>query len=114
MRADTMNITFNCGSKTLIFEMRIWNHYAMEGVDNGVAVYSSEWMVQIGRWAGKSGSKVFDRKGQEVLFDNMNEPDSHARNFHERVISFYANDAQRLQTACIPACSCIARPGFFQ
>lgn len=34
-----MNVTFNCGSKALIFEMRIWNPYAMEGVDNGVAVF---------------------------------------------------------------------------
>ena len=56
----------------------------------------SEEIVQIGRRAGKSGFKVFDRKGQEVLFDNANEPDAHVRNFHERVISFYANDAQAL------------------
>jgi hypothetical protein len=44
-----MNISFDCGAKTLIFETRIWNPYAMEGVDNGVAVYGSEGMVQIGR-----------------------------------------------------------------
>jgi hypothetical protein len=42
---DTVNITFNCGSKTLIFEMRIWKPYATEGVDNGIAVYGSEVMV---------------------------------------------------------------------
>jgi Oxidoreductase family, C-terminal alpha/beta domain len=53
----------------------------MENVENGVAVYGSEGMVQIGRWAGKGGFKVFDRQGKEVLFDNANEPDTHARNF---------------------------------
>jgi len=46
----------------LNFEMRIWNPYAMEGVDNCVAVYSSDGMVKIWRWAGKSGFKVFNRK----------------------------------------------------
>jgi predicted dehydrogenase len=91
---DTMNISFNCGSKTIIFEMRIWNPYAMEGVENGVAVYGSEGMVQIGRWAGKSGFKVFDRKGQEVLFDNANEPDAHARNFIDCIRSRQAPNAE--------------------
>jgi predicted dehydrogenase len=84
---DTMNITFACGGKALIFEMRIWNPYGMENVENGVAVYGSEGMVQIGRWTGKSGFKVFDSKGKEVLFDNANEPDAHARNFIDCVRS---------------------------
>ena len=45
----------------------------MEGVDNGVAIYGSEEMVHIGRRAGKSGFKIFDRKGREVLFDKTNQ-----------------------------------------
>jgi len=45
----------------------------MEGVDNGVAIYGSEEMVHIGRRAGKSGFKIFDRKGREVLFEKMNQ-----------------------------------------
>jgi hypothetical protein len=91
---DTMNISFNCGSKTLIFEMRIWNPSAMEGVDNGVAVYGSEEMVQIGRRAGNSGFMVFDRKGHEVLFDNANELDAHARNFIDCIRSRQAPNAE--------------------
>ena len=39
----------------------------MDGVDNGVAVYGSKGMVQIGRSADKSGFKVFDHKGQEPV-----------------------------------------------
>jgi hypothetical protein len=31
-------LVVQCGSKTIIFEMRIWNPYVMEGVDNGVAI----------------------------------------------------------------------------
>jgi hypothetical protein len=71
--------------------MRNWNPYAMEGVDNGVAVYGSEGMVQIGGRAGKSGFKVFDRKGQEVLFDNTNET-------HTPVISLIVYAAARRRT----------------
>ena len=52
---DTMNVTFDYGDKALIWEMRIWNPYGMEGVDNGVAVYGSGGMMQIGRWRGAGG-----------------------------------------------------------
>ncbi len=91
---DTMNVTFNCGGKALIFEMRIWNPYQMEGIGNGVAVYGSEGMVHIGRWGGKWGFKVFDSKGQEVLFDNANEPDTHARNFIDCIRSRQTPNAE--------------------
>jgi len=50
----------------------------MDGVDNGVAVYGSEGMVQIGRWAGKSCFELFGHNGREDLVDNTNRP---ARNF---------------------------------
>ena len=84
---DTMTVTFNCADKMIMFEMRIWNPYQMEGVDNGVAVYGSDGMVHIGRWAGKTGFKVFDTKGKEILFDNAAEPDTHAANFVDCVRS---------------------------
>ena len=41
-------ITFKYPEKILMFEMRIWTPYEMEGVDNGVAVYGADGMVQIG------------------------------------------------------------------
>ena len=66
----------------------------MEGVDNGIEVHSSEGMVQIRRRASKSGFKVFDRKGQEVLFDNTNEPDAHARNFIDCIRSRQTPNAE--------------------
>jgi predicted dehydrogenase len=63
---DTMNITFEFeGGKALLFEMRIWNPYGMEGQDNGVAVYGTEGSVQIGRWVKQSwGFRVYDRDGK--------------------------------------------------
>src|SRR5215475_8597991 len=47
---DTMNITFNFNDKVLMFELRIWNPYGLEGQNNGVAVYGTEGMMHIGRW----------------------------------------------------------------
>ena len=47
---DTINATFRYPGKMLMFEMRIWNPYGMEGAENGVAVYGGDGMVQIGKW----------------------------------------------------------------
>ncbi len=78
---DTMNIHFTYPGRVMTFEMRIWNPYRLEGVDNGVAVYGTEGYMHIGRWNGKGGFKVFDAKDKLVLEDLGNEPDTHPRNF---------------------------------
>ena len=84
---DTMNITYDYGSKALIWEMRIWNPYGMEQVDNGVAVYGTDGMVHIGRWNRKWGYKVFDKDGKQVLHDDQGQDDFHAQNFLDCVRS---------------------------
>ena len=84
---DTQNIVFNYKDKVLMFEMRIWNPYMMEGQENGVAVYGTSGTVQIGRWDRKWGFKVFDDSGKLVLHDDANEPDTHARNFVDSIRS---------------------------
>ncbi|MBA3440033.1 MAG: Gfo/Idh/MocA family oxidoreductase [Pyrinomonadaceae bacterium] len=91
---DTMNISLNFKDKVIQWEMRIWNPYMLEGVDNGVAIYGSDGMVHIGRWKGKSGFKVFDGKGEQVLFDDANEGDYHARNFIDCVRSRKSPNAE--------------------
>ena len=91
---DTQNITFNYPGKTLMFELRIWNPYGLEGQDNGVAVYGTGGMVHIGRWEGVWGFKVYDEKGKLVSFDRANEPDAHARNFIDCVRSRKAPNAE--------------------
>jgi predicted dehydrogenase len=91
---DTMNITYTYPDQALVFEMRIWNPYGMEGMQNGVAVYGSDGQVQIGRWKGKWGFKVFDPKGGLVLHDDADQPDTHARNFIDCVRSRQAPNAE--------------------
>lgn len=81
---DTMNITYDYGSKIIQFEQRLWNSYRMEGSENTVAVYGSEGMAQIGRWQGGHHEfRVFDAKGSLVHSDREPSPDFnyHARNF---------------------------------
>ena len=79
---DTMNVTFQYGGKALIWEMRIWTPYPMEGQDNGVAVYGTEGTVHIGRWDRRWGYKLYDRKGALVEHNDADdESDHHMRNF---------------------------------
>ena len=79
---DSMNVTFEYGRKALIWEMRIWNPYQLEGVDSGVAVYGSEGSVQIGPFERRWGYKIFDSKGQLVEHhDADDEADDHMRDF---------------------------------
>jgi predicted dehydrogenase len=86
---DTMNVTFDYEGKSMIWEMRIWNPYGMDGIDNGVAVYGTEGVVHIGAFEGKWGFKVFDRDGKLVGQPSEGEPgqDPHAQNFLESVRS---------------------------
>ena len=87
---DTMNLTFEFGDKALLFEMRIWNPYGMEGQDNGVAVYGTEGMVQVGRWTGPWGYRVFDKKGK-IVHDESDGKDGaelwHFQNFFDSMAS---------------------------
>ena len=83
---DTMNVTFQYGRKALIWEMRIWNPYGMEGQDNGVAVYGTDASIQIGRWNRRWGYKLYDNKGTLVEHNDADdESDDHMRNFIECV-----------------------------
>ena len=87
---DTMNMTFDYPEHQLIWEMRIWNPYGLEGQVNGVAVYGTNGSVQIGRWprltnANEWGFRVYDLKGKLVQeeYDPAGVADSshHHRNF---------------------------------
>ena len=95
---DTMNITFNFSGKILIFEMRIWNPYGLEGQDNGVAVYGSTGVIHIGRWNGRWGYKVFDEKGGLAIDESRHETgaedSNHVRNFLDCVKSRKAPNAE--------------------
>ncbi len=91
---DTANVTFDYGGKLLTFEMRIWNPYGLEEVDNGVAVYGDQGLVHIGRWNRRWGFKVFDKNHKLLQHDDANENDTHARNFIDCVKSRQAPNAE--------------------
>ena len=79
---DSMSITFDyAGGEALLFEQRIWNPYGMGGQDNGVAVYGSDAVLEIGRWDRNWGYRLFDRKGSLVKSDQGPEDEGHMRNF---------------------------------
>lgn len=92
---DTINATFRYPGKMLMFEMRIWNPYGMEGVENGVAVYGGSGMVQIGKWDRLWGYKVYDEKGKLVKHEQSpGEDEAHVRNFLDCVKSRKAPNAE--------------------
>jgi predicted dehydrogenase len=85
---DTMNLSFDFGGKQgLVWEMRIWHDYGLEGIDNGVAVYGTEGFLHIGRWNRTWGYRVFDKSGKLVTEYQDKEPDYHMQNFVDCVIS---------------------------
>ena len=86
---DTMNISFDYGGKGLIWEMRIWHEYGLEGIDNGVSVYGTEGFLHMGRWNRKWGYRYFDKK-EKIVEEYQGTDDSeaaHMKNFVECVIS---------------------------
>ena len=85
---DTMNVTFTYpGGKFLMWDLRIWAPYGMADQQNGVAIYGSEGMVHIGRWDRRWGFKVHDSKGKMVSHDDVDEPDTHQRDFIDSIKS---------------------------
>jgi predicted dehydrogenase len=96
MTPDTINATFKYpAGRMLMFEMRIWNPYAMEGAENGVAVYGGDGMVQIAKWDRLWGYKVFDRKGALVAHEKaQGEDEAHVRNFLDSMRSRKAPNAE--------------------
>lgn len=88
---DTANITFNYNDKAILFEMRIWTPYGMEGQENGVAIYGSEGVMHIGRWptegGRKFGYKVYDKQHKLVTEELVAAENWHARNFIDCVKS---------------------------
>ncbi|MBI4908360.1 MAG: Gfo/Idh/MocA family oxidoreductase [Acidobacteria bacterium] len=63
---DTANITYDYGDRALMFEMRIWNPYGMQDMENGVAVYGSTGWMQIGKINRTWGYRIFDKAGKLI------------------------------------------------
>ena len=82
---DTMNINFEfAGDKMIQFEMRIWNPYKMGGIENGMALYGTDGMMEFGqRDRGHWGYWTYDATGKLVpeLSRADDGADHHHRNF---------------------------------
>ena len=61
---DTQVVTFEYDDCYLLFEMRLWTNYPMEGHDNGVVFYGDKGKVEVGRqgsfvtFIGKEPEKI--------------------------------------------------------
>jgi len=95
---DTANLTFDYGEKAILFEMRIWNPYGMEGQENGVAIYGSEGVMHIGRWTTPEGRRfgyrIYDRQHRLVHEELVNAENWHSRNFVDCIRSRKAPNAE--------------------
>jgi predicted dehydrogenase len=94
---DSMSIAFGYpdARKMLLFEMRIWNPYAMQDIENGLEVYGDAGMLQVAKWDRQWGFKVFDEKGKQVLFEQSpGEDAAHLVNFCDCVRSRKAPNAE--------------------
>jgi predicted dehydrogenase len=97
---DTVNVTFEYKNKALMFEMRIWNPYGMEGQQNGVAIYGSEGVMHIGRWVSETGRRqhgyrIYDRQHKLAVEDyDYEDHNWHARNFVDCIRSRKAPNAE--------------------
>jgi len=84
---DTQTIIYEYGRCHLIYEMRLWTDYAMEGHDNGTIFYGTEGKLEDGR----AGVSVTLKDGQTKKIEG--ERESHQANFLNAV---RANDPSKL------------------
>lgn len=86
---DTQTAVFDFGGKMLMYEMRLWTDYKLEGHDNGTIFYGDEGKVEIGR----EGSFVVWKKGDTEKLGGGGDSSAHVRNF---LASAKANDPSML------------------
>ncbi len=74
---DTQVVTFEYDDCYLLYEMRLWTDYPLEGHDNGVVFYGDKGILEIGR---KGCEVTFIGKPKERLGGGA-DLSAHARNF---------------------------------
>ena len=78
---DTQNVTYEYDDCYLIYEMRLWTDYKMEGHDNGVVFYGDKGRLEIGR----QGCIVTYIDGEPKKIGDGSDLDANIRNFLECV-----------------------------
>jgi predicted dehydrogenase len=86
---DTQIVTYEYDECYLIFEMRLWTDYPLEGHDNGVVYYGDKGKLEVGR----NGVTVTPIKGEANHFGAGPDLSANVRNFLDCV---KANDPSKL------------------
>ncbi len=87
---DTQLVTYEYDDAYLVFEMRLWTDYPMDGHDNGVIFYGDKGTLDIGR----GGCEVTLIGEEKKPLGGGADKDAHVRNFLDCV---KANDPTKLQ-----------------
>lgn len=74
---DTQVVTFEYDQCYLIFEMRLWTDYLMEGHDNGVVYYGDKGKLEVGR----NGVTITPIKGEPQKYGAGPDLAANVRNF---------------------------------
>ena len=78
---DTQVVTYEYDACYLIFEMRLWTDYPLEGHDNGVVFYGDNGKLEVGR----SGVTITPIKGDGKTFGGGPDLAANVRNFLDGV-----------------------------
>ena len=74
---DTQVLTFEYDDCCLLYEMRLWTDYPMEGHNNGVIFYGDNGTLHV----GKPGVIAYMKDGAEQTFGGSADITAHMRNF---------------------------------
>jgi predicted dehydrogenase len=74
---DTQVVTFDYGDCYLLYEMRLWTKYKMDGHDNGVMVYGDNGTLEVGR----NGCEVTLLGEEKKKIGEGSDWDANVRNF---------------------------------
>lgn len=74
---DTQVVTYDFGDSYLLYEMRLWTNYPLEGMDNGVIFYGDEGTFTIGR----AGCHIHRIGGEREQFSGGADLGANLRNF---------------------------------
>jgi len=74
---DTQMVTYQYDDVFLVYEMRLWTNYALEGHDNGVIFYGDKGRLDVGR----RGSIVYPLEGDPRRLGGSGDLPAHLRNF---------------------------------
>ena len=86
---DTQIVTYEYDECYLVFEMRLWPDYPIEGHDTGVVYYGDDGKLEVGR----NGVTITPIKGEKRQFGAGQDLNANVRNFLDCV---KANDPSKL------------------